>query len=215
MEYNVCPNCNKKLSGFMTTRTIVNEEMTALINNYRNENAPAYCTDCAPAYLNQYRESIQLQKEELLQIVKSNVKVIPILTAHNPLNWDYMALSMVSAQTVTGTGLLSEFTSSWSDFIGGQSGSLQDKLSQGEMLCRNQLRYKAAMLGGNAVIAADVDYAEVGGGKGMLMVCMSGTAVRLKNAKDVLSIDIQKLDDLEAAISSLNSIKEESIPEVL
>lgn len=115
--------------------------MTVLINNYRNENAPAYCTDCAPSYLNQYRESIKLQKEQLLHIVKSNVKVIPILTAHNPLNRDYMALNMVSAQTVTGTGLLSEFTSSWSDFMGSQSGSLQDKLSQGEMLCRNQLRY--------------------------------------------------------------------------
>lgn len=31
----------------------------------------------------------------------------------------------------------------------------------------------------------------------------------------MLSIDIQKLEDLESAIKSLNSIKEESIPEVL
>jgi hypothetical protein len=36
-------------------------------------------------------------------------------------------------------------------------------------------------LGGNAILATDIDYAEVGGGKGMLMVCMTGTAVLLEN----------------------------------
>ena len=44
---------------------------------------------------------------------------------------------------------------------------------------------KALNLGGNAIIATDIDYAEVGASKGMLMVCMAGTAIRLKNP-DVL-----------------------------
>lgn len=161
MEYKICPNCNKKLDGFMATRHIVTENITSLINEYRNETAEAYCSDCVMPFLSQYNESARLEKARLQEIIASNVKVIPIITAQSPLNWDYSILNLVSAQTVTGTGLLSEISSSWSDFVGGQSGSLQEKLSQGELLCRNQLRYKAAMLGGNAVIAADVDYAEV------------------------------------------------------
>ena len=45
------------------------------------------------------------------------------------------------------------------------------------------MRLAAIELGGNAVIAADVDYAEVGGNSAMLMVCMTGTAIHLKNPK--------------------------------
>jgi uncharacterized protein YbjQ (UPF0145 family) len=43
------------------------------------------------------------------------------------------------------------------------------------------LRKETLELGGNAVLATDIDYAEVGGDKGMLIVCMTGTAVLLKN----------------------------------
>jgi uncharacterized protein YbjQ (UPF0145 family) len=197
MEYKTCPNCNKKLDGFMATRHIVKENITSLLNDHRNESAKAYCTECAVPYLTEYNESARLEKARLQEIISANVKVIPIITAHSPLNWNYSVLDMVSAQTVTGIGLLSELSSSWSDFTGGQSGSLQEKLSQGELLCRNQLRYKAVMLGGNGVIAADVDYAEVGGAKGMLMVCMSGTAVKVFNPLEVLSIDFDRSEALK------------------
>jgi uncharacterized protein YbjQ (UPF0145 family) len=203
MEYKICPNCNKKLDGFMASRYIVKESTTAIINEYRNENSEAYCSECALPYLSQYRELIAADKSRLEEIIKTSLRVIPIITANNPLNWNYTVYSIVSAQTGTGTGLLSELSSSWSDFMGGQSGSLQEKLSQGEMLCRNQLRFKAAMLGCNAIIATDVDYAEVGGGKGMLMVCMAGTAVKLANPKEVLTINFEQLENLQKPLKTL------------
>ncbi|MGB5609212.1 heavy metal-binding domain-containing protein, partial [Eudoraea sp.] len=43
-------------------------------------------------------------------------------------------------------------------------------------------------LEGNAILATDIDYAEVGGVKAMIMVCVTGTAVRLKNF-DILGSD--------------------------
>lgn len=195
----------------MATRHIVTENITSLLNEHRNESAKAYCTDCAIPFLSQYNESARLEKARLQEIIASNVKVMPIITVQSPINWDYSILDMVSAQTVTGTGLLSEISSSWSDLTGGQSGSLQEKLSQGELLCRNQLRYKAVLLGGNAVIGADVDYAEVGGGKGMLMVCMAGTAVKVLNPREVLSIDFDRLEALQNAILDLNLLKEKNL----
>jgi len=52
-------------------------------------------------------------------------------------------------------------------------------------------------MGANAVIGVDIDYAEVGGAKGMVMVCMSGTAVRLRNP-EVVSPDLsQQIQELE------------------
>lgn len=212
MEFKICPNCNTKLNGFMTSKYIAKEETTSFINSLRNEKAEAYCSECAVTYLNQYEEKVKTDRGRLQEIIKTNLKLMPIITAHSPLNWDYTISGIVSSQTVTGTGLLSEFTSSWSDFMGGQSGSLQNKLSDGEILCRNQLRYKAAMLGCNAVIAADVDYAEVGGGKGMLMVCMAGTAVRLKNSEEVLTIDFNGFEQLQQAVSDFNNLKKVVIP---
>jgi uncharacterized protein YbjQ (UPF0145 family) len=84
-------------------------------------------------------------------------------------------------QSVTGTGVFAEFTSSWTDFFGAQSNAYNQKIAAGEMICQTQLRLKCVELGGNAILAIDIDYAEVGGLKGMLMVCMTGTAVLLEN----------------------------------
>ena len=56
---------------------------------------------------------------------------------------------------------------------------------------------KTVCLGGNAVIATDIDYGEVGGAKAMLMVCMTGTAVLAGEnclAGDNLGEDRQKIE---------------------
>lgn len=56
-------------------------------------------------------------------------------------------------------------------------------MARGENLCLSQLRMKTLGLGGNAVISADIDYTEVGGLKGMLMISMAGTTVHLLNTE--------------------------------
>ncbi|MCL4111631.1 UNVERIFIED_CONTAM: hypothetical protein GTU68_002047 [Idotea baltica] len=88
---------------------------------------------------------------------------------------------MVTGQSTTGTGVFSDFYSSITDLFGMQSNSYNKKLKGGEDLCYAQVRLQALKLGGNAVIATDLDYSEVGVEKGMLMVCMAGTAIKLRN----------------------------------
>jgi uncharacterized protein YbjQ (UPF0145 family) len=147
-------------------------------------------------------ETLKAKKQSLLDAIDQNLNFIPIITVHSPHKWDYESINMVSAQSVTGTGIISEIVSSWTYLLGGQS----------ESLCKNQLRYKAAMLGGDAIIATDVDYAEVGGGKGMLMVCMAGTAVKLNNAHEVLPLSQEALNTLGKAIIELNELMQIRIP---
>ena len=58
---------------------------------------------------------------------------------------------MVTGQTTTGTGVLTEFTSSFTDFFGVQSGRHNKKLKDGEDMCKVQLRTQTLNMGGNAV----------------------------------------------------------------
>jgi hypothetical protein len=75
--------------------------------------------------------------------------------------------------------------SGFTDLIGAQSGTYNKKLADGEKLCQSQIKIKTLELGGNAIVGVDIDYSEVGGGKGMLMVCMAGTAINLVNINEV------------------------------
>jgi len=74
-------------------------------------------------------------------------------------------------------------------------------------MCLAQLRKQTLDLGGNAVIGTDIDYSEVGGQKGMLMVCMGGTAINITNI-EVLGKDradnIAKIKELNKRIDELN-----------
>jgi len=135
------------------------------------------------------------------------ISAIPVISLQNPANWDYEVLEMVTGQSTTGTGVVSEFTSSFTDMLGRQSGRYNRKIKGGESICFSQLRLQTLNLGGNAVIAADIDYSEVGGEKGMLMVCMAGTAIRLKNLEilgEQKADAIQELCSLKERLNTLN-----------
>ncbi|WP_227607863.1 YbjQ family protein [Hymenobacter translucens] len=115
--------------------------------------------------------------------LNEHIHHIPILSLQAPASWRFTPLGLVTGQSVTGTGVFSEFASSWTDFFGAQSKSYNRKIQGGEEICKTQLRLACVEMGGNAILAADIDYAEVGGQKGMLMVCMTGTAVMLDNTE--------------------------------
>lgn len=205
-EYKVCPNCDKKLNGLMTTKIMVNSAAVAYINHFNSTKQTAYCTGCAPGLVQKHLEKQDARIIEIKTELQNVIKVIPIVTSHSPLNWEYKVKGIVSSQSVTGTGFITEVSASFSDIFGSQSDALGAKLNNGELICRTQLRFKAAMLGGNAVIATDIDYAEVGGVRAMLMVCMSGTAVRLNNLQEVMDLDAQEYNTMEKLINELIEI---------
>lgn len=67
-------------------------------------------------------------------------------------------LGIVAGEVVLGTGFLSEFTSSFADFFGVQSGMFEEKLETARHAAMDKLIKKSAVLGGNAVIGIDIDY---------------------------------------------------------
>lgn len=187
--YTNCPNCKAPIkSGVFNSNIIVTDSETVKVyNEFTESKAPAYCTTCTSNLKYQSRITWSKLFDDTKKTFERLLPNIPVITLQNPKDWDYRVLRMVTAQSVTGTGVISEISSSFSDFFGMQSNRLNSKLRNGENICRLALRMEAIKLGGNAIIGTDIDYAEVGGDKGMLMVCMSGTAIKLRNL-DILEL---------------------------
>ncbi|WP_037315074.1 heavy metal-binding domain-containing protein [Salegentibacter sp. Hel_I_6] len=209
-----CPNCQEDLkNSFLKNNRLISQNKTNIINEYIDSKSMHYCSKCGDVLYDKYRLQFQKEKSEISNTLKNLISSIPVITTHSPLNWRYNILEMVTGQSTTGTGVLTEFTSTFTDLIGSQSGRHNQKIKAGEEMCFFQLRKQTLDLGGNAVIATDIDYSEVGAGKGMLMVCMSGTAVSIYNP-EILGVEKEKrIDELQELNSRLNYLNQFNLEE--
>jgi len=182
-----CPSCGAAIKDSMLGSKVelYDDNRVKLINEYNSNKSSAYCTKCGKDLYQQSVAKYQQEVESINNKLQNLIFAVPLVTIHSPMNWEYEVIGLVTGQSATGTGVISEFTSSFTDLFGAQSGRFNQKLKYGEQLSAGQIRKQTIDLGGNAILGVDIDYAEVGGDKGMLMVGMSGTAVKLRNV-DVL-----------------------------
>ena len=88
---------------------------------------------------------------------------------------------IVTAECVFGMNVFWDLFTGLTDVFGGRSASSQRVLRDARVACLSELRREADALGANAVIAVRLDYSEFsGGGKSMLFLVASGTAVRVE-----------------------------------
>lgn len=88
---------------------------------------------------------------------------------------DYVGV--VTGEAIMGANVVRDFFASITDIVGGRSGAYESKLKEARDVAIDEMKNQAARLGANAVVAIDIDYEVVR--EGMLMVAVSGTAVRL------------------------------------
>lgn len=89
-------------------------------------------------------------------------------------------LDIISAEFAVGMGLLTDVFNAWRDVFGGRSKSYQNTLKDARKAVLRELRDEAHELGADAVLGVKLDYSEIsGGGKSMLFLVASGTAVKL------------------------------------
>ena len=88
---------------------------------------------------------------------------------------------LVSGEAILGANIFRDFFAGIRDIVGGRSASSDVELRQAKQLAIDEMSAQARELGANAVLGVDIDYEniQVGQGGGMLMVCASGTAVKL------------------------------------
>lgn len=90
-------------------------------------------------------------------------------------------LGLVSGEAILGANIFKDFFAGIRDIVGGRSASYERELRQAKDLAVNEMMQQAKNMGGNAVLAVDLDYETLGQGGSMLMVSASGTAVVLED----------------------------------
>lgn len=88
-------------------------------------------------------------------------------------------LGLVSGEAILGANIFKDIFAGIRDIVGGRSQAYERELQKAKTIALHEMQLQAQELGGNAVIAVDLDYETVGSGS-MLMVSAAGTAVVLE-----------------------------------
>lgn len=89
-------------------------------------------------------------------------------------------LGVVTGEAILGANIFRDLFASIRDIVGGRSGAYEKELRRAREIAFQEMLDAARQLGANAVIGVDIDYETIDmGGSAMLMVSVSGTAVRL------------------------------------
>ena len=88
-------------------------------------------------------------------------------------------LGVVNGEAIIGANIFRDMFSSVRDVVGGRAGGYERALASARDAAVDELIDAAKQMGANGVIGIDFDYEVMGETNGMMMVAVSGTAVKL------------------------------------
>ncbi|HRI88011.1 MAG TPA: heavy metal-binding domain-containing protein [Candidatus Hydrogenedentes bacterium] len=86
---------------------------------------------------------------------------------------------VVTGEAILGANIFRDMFAAVRDIVGGRSASYEKELRHAREIAFEEMAQAAQDLGANAIVGIDIDYETVGQGS-MLMVSVSGTAVRVE-----------------------------------
>jgi uncharacterized protein YbjQ (UPF0145 family) len=90
-------------------------------------------------------------------------------------------IGLVTGEAILGANIFKDLFAGIRDIVGGRSAAYEQELRKARDIALQEMTADAEARGANAVVGVDLDYEtiQVGQGGGMLMVSVSGTAVRV------------------------------------
>ena len=85
---------------------------------------------------------------------------------------------VVTGEAILGANIFRDFFAGIRGSCGCRSGAYEKELRKARQLAFEEMEEQAKALGANAVVGIDIDYETVGKDSSMLMVSVSGTAVK-------------------------------------
>lgn len=85
-------------------------------------------------------------------------------------------IGIVTGEAIMGANIFRDFFASITDIVGGRSAAYEKELGKARKVAMDEMIQKAEDVGGSTVIGVDLDYEVIR--EGMLMVAVSGTAVK-------------------------------------
>ena len=144
------------------------------------------CEECTLKLDKQNEVSQQIAEEKQADLEK---RISSVIVTTTPTIEGYRITEMVdivTAECVFGMNVFRDLFAGVRDFVGGRSVATQKILRDTRITCLNELRQEADSVGANAVVGVDLDYSEFsGGGKSMLFLVASGTAVKVEPEEDL------------------------------
>lgn len=86
-------------------------------------------------------------------------------------------LGIVTGEAILGANIMKDLFAGIRDIVGGRSAAYEQELKNARTIAMREMEEFASSLGADAIVGVDIDYETVSGGN-MLMVSVSGTAVR-------------------------------------
>ena len=134
------------------------------------------------SYKNKWKEySLKLNTESNLnQENIVNLRLNHLLTSgYNFEGYKIISYNgIISGEVVLGTGFLSEFSASISDFLGSMSDNFGTKMKQAKNIATSKMIDASIAKGSNAIIGVDFDYVTLG--NNMIAVSANGTSVTIE-----------------------------------
>lgn len=104
------------------------------------------------------------------------VTTTPTIEGHEIIEYK----GIVFGEVVSGMNFVKDFFSGITDVIGGRSGSYESEFQDARDEAIEEMIKRASKMGEDAIVGVDVDYEVLGKENGMIMVSVSGTAVKLR-----------------------------------
>ena len=86
-------------------------------------------------------------------------------------------LGIVTGEAIMGANIVKDIFASITDIVGGRSAAYEKELTRAREIALREMEGNARTLGANGIVGVDLDYETVR--EGMLMVTVSGTAVKI------------------------------------
>lgn len=86
---------------------------------------------------------------------------------------------VVTGEAIIGANIFKDMFASIRNVVGGRAGAYESTLADAREAAMEEMGQVATKLGANAIVGIDIDYEVLGADNGMLMVCVSGTAVSI------------------------------------
>ena len=87
-------------------------------------------------------------------------------------------LGIVTGEAIVGANIFRDLFANIRDIVGGRSAAYEQELARARTIALEELQAAAQQMGAEGVVGVDLDYEVLGANNGMLMVSVSGTAVK-------------------------------------
>ena len=88
-------------------------------------------------------------------------------------------LGLVNGEAIIGANIFRDMFASVRDVVGGRAGGYERALSGARDAALDDMKAAAKEMGANGIVGIDFDYEVLGEANGMMMVTVSGTAVKM------------------------------------